>query len=189
MRQHIPTPPAILIAMTVDILTHLEEVNAVATEYIKGLNETEISKELDIPKARVSSLLREWKQMASSSEAVRSRAREALAAADQHYGKLIKQAYEVIDDANVNQQQATKLSAIKLVLDIETRRIDMLQKAGLLENKELAEQLLETERKQELIMGILKDVAAKHPQVRNEIMARLAEVSGPTGEAVVIYES
>lgn len=172
-----------------DILTHLEEVNAVATEYIKGMNETEISRELDIPKARVSSLLREWKQMASNSEAVRSRAREALAAADQHYGKLIKQTYEVIDDANLNGSQSTKLGAIKLVLDIENKRIEMLQKAGLLENKELAEQLLETERKQELIMNILKDIAAKHPQIKNEILTRLAEVSGPTGEAVVIYES
>jgi hypothetical protein len=171
-----------------DILTHIEEVNAVATEYIKGLNETEISRELDIPKARVSALLREWKQMASNSDAVRSRAREALAAADQHYGKLIKQAYEVIEDANLNQNQTTKLNAIKLVLDIETRRMDMLQKAGLLENKELAEQLLETERKQELIMNILKDVAAKYPQIKNEILTRLSEVSGPTGEAVVIYE-
>lgn len=172
-----------------DMLTHIEEVNAVATEYIKGFNETEISRELDIPKARVSSLLREWKQMASNSEAVRSRAREALAAADQHYGKLIKQAYEVIDDANLNQNSNTKLAAIKLVLDIETRRIDMLQKAGLLENKELAEQLLETERKQELIMNILKDIAAKHPHIKTEIMTRLQEVSGPQGEAVVIYES
>ena len=142
----------------------------------------EISKELDIPKARVSSLLREWKQMASNSEAVRSRAREALAAADQHYSKLIKQAYEVIEDANTTANLNAKTTAIKLVLDIETRRIDMLQKAGLLENKELAEQLLETERKQELIMSILKDVAAKYPIVKNEIITRLAEVSGPTGE-------
>lgn len=172
-----------------DILTHIEEVNAVATEYIKGLNETEISKELDIPKARVSSLLREWKQMASNSEAVRSRAREALAAADQHYSKLIKQAYEVIDDANTTANLNAKTTAIKLVLDIETRRIDMLQKAGLLENKELAEQLLETERKQELIMSLLKDVAAKYPSIKNEIITRLAEVSGPTGEAVVIHDA
>lgn len=172
-----------------DILTHLEEVNAVATEYIKGLNETEISRELDIPKARVSSLLREWKTMASNSEAVRGRAREALAAADQHYGKLIKQAYEVIDDANLNGAQNQKLAAIKLVLDIENKRIEMLQKAGLLENKELAEQLLETERKQELIMGILKDIAVKYPTIKNEILQRLAEVSGPTGDPVVIYES
>ena len=172
-----------------EILDHLEEVNRVATEYIKGFNETEISKELDIPKARVSSLLREWKTMASNSEAVRSRAREALSSADVHYSKLIKQAYEVIDEANNTSNLNAKTTAIKLVLDIETRRIDMLQKAGLLENKELADQLLETERKQELIMGILKDVASKYPQIKGEILSRLSEVSGPTGEAVVIHES
>lgn len=172
-----------------DIMTHIEEVNRVATEYIKGYNETEISRELDIPKARVSALIKEWKGMASNSEAVRSRAREALSAADTHYSKLIRQAYEVIDDANTTGNQTTKLSAIKLVLDIENKRMEMLQKAGLLENKELAEQLLETERKQEMIMQILKDVAANNPQIKNEILKRLADVSGPTGEAVVIYES
>ena len=169
-----------------DLIEHMEEVNRVAAEYIKGLNESEISRELDIPRARVSSLLREWKSMASNSEAVRARAREALAAADTHYSKLIKQAYEVIDDATTTANLSAKTAAIKLVLDIESRRIDMLQKAGLLENKELADQLLETERKQELIMDILKDVAAKHPEIKNEILKRLAEVSGPTGKAVIV---
>lgn len=171
-----------------DMLDHIEEVNKVATEYIKGLNETEISKELDIPKARVSSLLREWKQMASNSEAVRSRAREALASADVHYSKLIKQAYEVIDEATANSNLTAKTTAIKLVLDIESRRIDMLQKAGLLENKELADQLMETERKQELLTNILKEVSGQCHTCKPKVLQRLAEVSGPTGEAVVIHE-
>ena len=105
--------------MTTDIITHIEEVNRVATEYIKGLNESEISKELDIPRARVSSLLREWKSMASNSEAVRARAREALSGADTHYSRLIKQAYEVIEDANTQGSLTAKTAAIKLILDIE----------------------------------------------------------------------
>jgi orotate phosphoribosyltransferase-like protein len=172
-----------------DILTHIEEVNRVATEYIKGLNETEISTELDIPKARVSALLKEWKTMASNSEAVRARAREALSAADQHYSRLIKQAYEVIDEATVTSNLSAKNAAIKVILDIETRRIDMLQKAGLLENKELADQLLETERKQELLMKVLTEVSGECAVCKPKVLHRLAEVSGPTGEAVVIYES
>jgi hypothetical protein len=95
----------------------------------------------------------------------------------------------VVDEATTTSNLSAKNAAIKLILDIESRRIDMLQKAGLLENKELADQLLETERKQEMIMNILKDIASKHPQIKNEILTRLSEVSGPTGEAVVIYES
>lgn len=171
-----------------EILDHIEEVNRVATEYIKGLNETEISRELDIPRARVSSLLKEWKTMASNSEAVRSRAREALASADVHYSKLVKQTYEVIDEATTTSNLSAKTSAIKLVLDIESRRIDMLQKAGLLENKELADQLMETERKQELLMNILKEVSSQCSVCKPKVLSRLSEVSGPTGEAVVIHE-
>lgn len=173
----------------IDIIEHMEEVNQVAAEYIKGFNETEISKELDIPRARVSSLLKEWKKMASNSEAVRSRAREALAGADQHYSKLIKQAYEIIEDANTQGSLSAKNNAIKLILDIESKRIDMLQKAGLLENKELSDQLLETERKQELLMKILTEVSGKCPTCKLKVLDRLSEVSGPNGEAVVIHES
>jgi len=40
-------------------------------------------------------------------------------------------------------------------MDLEKTRIDMLQKAGLLENKELAEEMLEIERKQDILVGIL----------------------------------
>lgn len=161
-----------------DVIQHLEEVNKVATEYIKGLNETEISKELDIPRSRVSALLKEWKSMASNSEAVRARAREALSSADVHYSKLIKQAYEVIEDANIGSNLTAKTTAIKLILDIESKRIDMLQKAGLLENKELAEQLLEMERKQEVLVNILKEVSGDCPRCKNDIARRLAEFAG-----------
>jgi hypothetical protein len=172
-----------------DLVLHIEEVNTVASEYIKGNDASAISKTLNIPRNRVLSLLNEWRNMVANNEAVRIRAREALAGADQHYNHLIKQAYEVIDDANTTANLSAKTTAIKLILDIEGKRIDMLQKAGLLENKELADQLLEQERKQELIMDILKDIASKYPNIRNEVMMRLTEISGASGEAVVIYES
>ena len=80
--------------------------------------------------------------MASDNAIIRARAKEALAGADTHYNKLITKAYEVIDDATTTANLGAKTSAIKLVLDIESKRIDMLQKAGLLENKELAEEML-----------------------------------------------
>ncbi len=71
-------------------------------------------------------------------------------------------------------------------MDIESKRIEMLQKAGLLENKELAEEMLEIERRQEILMGILKDVAAEHPEIRDKIMKRLSEASRKLNETVTI---
>lgn len=84
------------------LVQHLDTVNKVVGEYLKGNDPTKISKQLDIPRTKVVTLIREWQSMASDNTAIRARAKEALAAADEHYSRLISQAYEVIDDATTN---------------------------------------------------------------------------------------
>jgi hypothetical protein len=123
--------------------------------------------------------------MASANDAIRARAKEALAAADTHYSKLISKSYEVIDEASMTNNLSAKTQAIKLVMDIEKSRIEMLQKAGLLENKELAEEMVQIERKQEVLIGILRDVASEHPEVRDLIMQRLSQIA-KEGEVITI---
>jgi hypothetical protein len=156
---------------------HLDEVNKVVEKYLQGNEPTQISKELSIPRQKVVAHIKEWQLMAADNALIRARAKEALVAADTHYNKLISKAYEVIDEATTIANLGAKTAGIKLVLDIESRRIDMLQKAGLLENKELAEEMLEIERRQDILKDILKDIAAEHPEVRDKIMRRLSEVS------------
>lgn len=168
-----------------ELIQHLDEVNQVVTEYLKGNDPTIISKELDIPRTRVVSLINEWKVMASANDAIRARAKEALVGADTHYTKLITKAYEVIDEASLSTNLSAKTAGIKLVLDIESRRIDMLQKAGLLENKELAEEMIEIERRQEVLVGILRDIASEHPEIRDTIMNRLSSIA-KEGEVITI---
>ena len=156
---------------------HLDEVNKVVEKYLQGNEPTQISKELSIPRQKVVAHIKEWQLMAADNALIRARAKEALVAADTHYNKLLSTAYEVIDDATTLANLGAKTAGIKLVLDIESRRIDMLQKAGLLENKELAEEMLEIERRQDILKDILKDIAAEHPEVRDKIMRRLSEIS------------
>jgi hypothetical protein len=126
--------------------------------------------------------------MASANDAIRARAKDALVGADAHYTKLIQQAYEVIDDATTTANLNAKTAAIKLVMDIEARRIDMLQKAGLLENKELAEEMIEIERRQEVLVGILRDIASEHPEVRDLIMQRLSTIA-KEGEVITVVHN
>jgi hypothetical protein len=171
-----------------DLIKHLDEVNQVVEEYLKGNDPTVISKELSIPRQRVVSLINEWKVMASANDAIRARAKEALAAADAHYSKLISRSYEVIDEASMSNNLSAKTQAIKLVMDIESKRIDMLQKAGLLENKELAEEMVEIERRQEVLMGILRDIASEYPQIRDEIMRRLSVIAKESEVITVVHE-
>jgi hypothetical protein len=170
-----------------ELIEHLDEVNKVVTEYLKGQDPTKISKELDIPRTRVVSLINEWKVMASANDAIRARAKEALAGADTHYTKLITKAYEVIDESSMTNNLSAKTQAIKLVMDIEKSRIEMLQKAGLLENKELAEEIVEIEKRQEVLVEILRDIASTHPEVRDLIMRRLSQIA-KEGEVITIVQ-
>jgi hypothetical protein len=156
---------------------HLDEMNKVVEKYLQGEDPTQISKVLALPRQKVVSHLNQWKAMAADNAAIRARAKEALVAADTHYNKLISKAYEVMDEATTVANLAAKNGAIKLVLDIESKRIDMLQKAGLLENKELAEEMIEIERKQDILKGILQDIASEYPEVRDKIMRRLSDIA------------
>jgi hypothetical protein len=126
--------------------------------------------------------------MATDNAAIRARAKEALVGADTHYSKLISKAYEVIDEATTVANLAAKTQGIKLVMDLEKTRIEMLQKAGLLENKELAEEMIEIEERQEALIQILKDIASEYPEIRDEIMRRLSRLS-KNQETIVIVNN
>lgn len=171
--------------MNNDLVKHLDLVNSVATEYLKGNDASQISKQLDLPRQKVLSLLSDWREMAANNQAIHERAKEALAGADQHFSSLIKKSYEVIDVADQNANLGAKTQAIKLIADIESKRLEMLQKAGLLDNKEIAEQIIAMEKKHEILIKILKDIAAEHPEIRHEIMTRLSEIQ----TEVVIIDS
>ena len=170
------------------LVKHLDEVNKVVEEYLKGNDPTKISKELALPLTKVVALIEEWRQMAADNAAIRARAKEALVGADTHYNKLIAKAYEVIDDATTTANLGAKNGAIKLVMDIEKTRIDMLQKAGLLENQELAEEMIEIEEKQQILVSILRDVASEHPEIRDKIMSRLSQVARK-GEVITVVHN
>ena len=167
--------------MSKDLVKHLDQINAVASEYLKGTDTADIAKTLEIPRNRVVDLLNDWRKMAANNEAIHARAREALVGADQHYSSLINKAYEVIDSADSTANLNAKTTAIKLIADIEAKRLDMLHRAGLLDNKEIAEELAEMERKHEVLIDILKEIASKYPNIRTEIMNRLSQVTSGVG--------
>ena len=115
------------------MVEHLDKVNEVATKYLEGLGPTEISNELSIPRSSVMRLLGDWREMVGSNTAIHARAREALAGADQHYSGLIKRVYEVVEEADMNGDLKNKIASLKLIVDIESKRLDMLHRAGLLD--------------------------------------------------------
>jgi uncharacterized protein with PIN domain len=126
-----------------------------------------------------------------SDSGIRDRAREAISGADQHYAMLIKEAWKTVEDADQAGQLAVKSGALKLIADIETKRIAMLQSVGVLENNEIASQIVETERKQEVLVKILKEVSSTCPKCKMDVAKRLSQITGiiesvPVEEADVV---
>jgi len=63
----------------------------------------------------------------------------------------------------------------------------MLQEVGLLDNAELATQIAETEKKQEILVKILKEVTSGCSKCKLEVAKRLSQITGIV-EPVVIHE-
>jgi hypothetical protein len=173
----------------IEVAENFERMNRVVEEFIKGNTESQIAKTLGIKRSEVTGLLDLWRGLIHNDNTIRERAKEALSGADHHYAMLINRAWETVEQADQNSDLRTKAGALKLIADIEGKRIDMLQKAGLLENNELSSQLMETERKQELLVGILKEVTSSCSHCKVEVAKRLGEVTRKTEEIIIVEQS
>ena len=177
--------------MEIELADHFDRMNKVVEELLKGSTPTQIATTTGLKRAEVLEHIDEWKEFVKNDSGARDKAKEAISAADQHYAMLIKEAWKTVEDADTQGQLSVKAGALKLIADIETKRIGMLQQVGLLDNAELAGQIADTERKQEILVGILKEVTATCPKCKMEVAKRLSQITGiiesvPVEEADVV---
>lgn len=162
----------------IELAERFDRMNKVVEEMLKGSTPTQIAKHLSMQRTQVIELMDEWKRIIHNDSNIRARAREALAGADQHFAMIISKAWETVEQADANSQYNTKAQTLKLIADVESKRLDMLNKAGVLEDNELANQILETERKQKILVDILKEVTANCEQCKQEVARRISQVTG-----------
>ncbi len=173
--------------MDIELTDHYDRMNRVVSELLKGNNPSQIASVTGFKRAEVLEYIDEWKEVVRSDSGARERAKEAISGADQHYAMLIKEAWKTVEDADQAAQLNVKATALKLIADIEGKRIGMLQEVGLLDNAELATQLAETEKKQDILVKILKEVTATCPDCKMEVAKRLSQITGIV-EPIVIHE-
>jgi hypothetical protein len=167
---------------------HFDKMNKVVQELLKGNSATQIANTTGYTRKEVLEYIDEWKSVVHNDSNIRDRAREAISGADQHYAMLIKEAWKTAEDADTQGQLSVKAGALKLIADIETKRITMLQSVGVLENNEIASQIAETERKQEILVGILKEVTASCPKCKLDVGKRLSQITGVVEPIEIIEE-
>jgi hypothetical protein len=173
--------------MEIDLPQHMDKMNTVVEKLLQGNTPTQIATLTGFQRKEVLGYIDEWKSIVHNDNSMRDRAKEAISGADQHYAMLIKEAWKTVEDADQSGQLGIKASALKLIADIETKRIGMLQSVGVLENNEIASQIAETERKQEVLVKILKEVTSTCPKCKLDVARRLSQITGIV-ESVVIEE-
>ena len=172
----------------IELTHHFDRMNTVVSELLKGNNPTQIAVITGFKRAEVVELVDEWKSVAHNDTAARERAKEAISGADRHYAMLIKEAWKTVEDADTQGQLNVKATALKLIADIEGKRIGMLQEVGLLDNAELATQIADTERKQDILVKILKEVTATCPKCKMEVAKRLSQITGIVEPVIIDAE-
>ena len=174
-------------ANEIEVAGQFDQMNKVIEELLKGNTPAQISRTLELTRVQVETHISTWKEFVQDNSAIKARAKEALAGADEHYNMLIKEAWNTVSQADAQEALNVKAQTLKLIADIEAKRIDMLNKAGVLENDSMVNELLETERKQDLLVKILKEVTANCDKCKWEVSKRLSEVTGQV-EAVIIND-
>ena len=169
----------------IELSSHFDRMNKVVEELLKGNNATAIAAITGFPRKDVVELIDEWKSVVHNDQNAKDRAKEAISGADQHYAMLIKEAWKTVEDADQSGQLGIKSGALKLIADIETKRIGMLQQVGLLDNAEMADQIAETERKQEILVKILKEITSSCPKCKMDVAKRLSQITGVVEPIVV----
>src|SRR6478609_90781 len=123
------------------------EMERVVNEYLKGeLNPTNIAKTTGLKRASVVSYIQMWKEIAQNDKNIKARGREALTEMDRHYSMIIKELWGIVNDPSVT--LVVKNGALKNIAEVEAKRQNVLQQAGLYADSDVADELVAMEEQQ-----------------------------------------
>jgi uncharacterized protein Yka (UPF0111/DUF47 family) len=172
---------------------YYERMDTVAKMSLQGDSVAEIARELGVTRKVAVDIQNEWKQSIVVSNETRDRALDALNVMDEHYNKLIKDSYKALeqieDDIQLSgvtpQRIQQKLNGIKLVADLEAKRLDALQKAGLLDAAEMGDHVADMEEKVAIMVNILRNDLC--PECKRTVAQKLQQVTQQV-EAIVVRD-
>ncbi|MCA1799702.1 MAG: hypothetical protein LC650_00065 [Actinobacteria bacterium] len=171
----------------------MELAETVGKLHVQGKSETEIGRELGVPRKEVVVALADFRALlrkgAESGSDVREHLLDILFEADNSFRMVIQRAWETVDQADSTGQTGAKINALKLVESSTKNRADMLQKSGITQDDEVLAELEETERRQEILINVLKKVKEQYPEAAGLIAKELTKVQAEVETIAIEAES
>lgn len=168
-----------------DIMRRYDEQQEIVLLYVKGYTVPEIVRLTGMRRQSVEEHLKDFRDYAAQDKVIRTRAKDIVLSVDTHYSDIIKALYRNIEAAEFKDDPKAAMAGLKMVADAEAKRVDLLSKAGMLADNTIGDQIAEMERKQAILVEILREISRKYPNIGREIQGRLSEVTDKV-EGVVV---
>lgn len=168
--------------MTIEVLDtqRFDMMERVADLRMQGNSETQIAKELGLKRKVVLELFAEYKDLLYQDGLARDMARDHLNQMVKHYDYLIKRFYMLVDEIDLldfnHQVAGQKNNTLKSIAELEAKRLDALQKAGLMDSAELGDELAEMEEMKDILLEILQKDLCYNCKIK--VAEKLQKVSG-----------
>lgn len=178
-----------------DAFHNMEEI---IKRHLKGHSDLKIARDMGIKMVEVSKNVSMWREIVQKDMESRDAARDHLNEMVARFEGLIAVLSQNLDDLRdydyeSGSRTASKFEAIsgqinttvRNIADLDAKRVDLLQKAGLLDNAEMGDELAERERREEILIDILRNDLC--PDCKMKVARKLQQITNQV-EAVVVYD-
>lgn len=165
-----------------------DEIEKVASLKNKGWTDAAVAKSTGLLRKEVKSLYQHYRELLVNDGEARDRAIDMLNVMIEQYDVLIKEHWELIskirNESFDDKWSAQEAKVMAQVGDLIAKRMDMVQKAGILEATEMGDEYAEIEEKANLLISILRSDLCN--DCRKRVQHKL-QVATNQVEAVVVY--
>lgn len=167
-----------------------EKIKEVADLYVDGVTSPyTIARRLNIKVVEARSAIEHWHEIIREDTESRDAAKDALHVMLQRYDNLLTEANDNLKNLKAmafDEKVSAQINAtLKNIGDLDAKRVDLLQKAGLLDANDLGDELAEREEREQILIDILRNHLCD--ECRVTVARRLQEVTN-TVEATAVYD-
>lgn len=166
-----------------------KKMEEVATAMMKGHSELKVARDLGIKVIEVRSIWGEFKERLNQDSFANDAARDHLNLMVKQYDDSIAKLHEnleALEFLEFNEKISAQINAtVKNIADMLAKRVDLLQKAGLMDAHDLGTELAEREEREEAIIKILREDLC--PDCRMTVARKLQALTNMV-EATVVYD-
>ena len=166
-----------------------KKMEEVATAMMKGHSEFKVGRDLGLRVVEVKALWAEFKERLNHDSFASDAARDHLNLMVKQYDELIQKSHENLENLEFleyNEKISAQINAtLKNIGDLQAKRVDLLQKAGLMDAHDLGDELAERERREEAIIAILREDLC--PECRMVVAQKLQALTNQV-EVTEVFE-